>query len=152
MNEKLTWFVVPFDELTIIQLYDMLCLRSQVFVVEQNCVFLDPDKIDHSCYHVLGYQQNILMAYSRIVPIGYKFKNPSIGRVVVAKEGRKLGYGVELIVKTIQSVEKIYGKCEIEISAQLYLRKFYEDFAFIQQGEIYLEDEIEHIRMLRNFL
>ena len=152
MIEKLTWSVVPFNELTLIQLYDLLHLRSQVFVVEQNCVFLDPDLIDQTCYHVLGYQQRNLSAYSRIVPIGFGFGSPSIGRVVVAESSRKLGYGVELISKSIQSVEKFYGKCKIEISAQLYLRKFYESFGFIQQGSVYLEDGIEHVKMTRKYL
>ncbi len=152
MEDKLTWMVVPFEKLTTNQLYDVLHLRCAAFVVEQNCVFLDPDKIDKSCHHVLGYQQDTLLAYSRIVPPSLDSINPSIGRVVVAMSGRKMGYGVELISKTIHSVEKIYGKSEIEISAQTYLEKFYESFYFVKKGSVYLEDGIEHIRMTRKLL
>ena len=152
MEDKLSWIVVAFDDLTRAQLYDLLHLRSQVFVVEQNCVFLDPDQIDNACHHVLGYKNNKLMAYSRIVPMNFYFKSPSIGRVVVHREGRNLGYGVELMDKSIQSVEKFYGKIKIEIGAQFYLKKFYESFNFIQFGEFYLEDGIDHIRMIRKCL
>ncbi|KAA6434013.1 GNAT family N-acetyltransferase [Dyadobacter flavalbus] len=149
MNLKLDWRFQTFDELTNEELYQILRLRSEVFVVEQRCTFLDADNKDQKCRHLSGYLDGKLMAFSRIVPPGISYEYPSIGRIVVSAQGRKSGFGAELLNVSIEKVEQLYGKSTIRIGAQLYLKKFYESFYFVQSGAIYLEDEIEHIEMTR---
>ncbi len=152
MDQKLDWILTHFNDLTVFQLYDLLRLRSEIFVVEQNCIFLDPDNVDPQCHHFLGYKLGKLVAYSRIVPANITYEFPSIGRIVVAGLERKNKYGVELVHKSIQCVEKLYGNADIQIGAQLYLKKFYESFYFFQLGEVYMEDGIKHIKMVRKGL
>lgn len=149
MKLKLNWTLKKFDELTNEELYQLLRLRSEVFVVEQHCNFMDMDNKDQQCNHLLGTGSEGLLAYSRIVPSGLSYEFPSIGRIVVSGKGRNMGYGIELLNKSISTLEEIYGKTPIRIGAQLYLKKFYESFGFIMSGGIYLEDEIEHIEMTR---
>jgi ElaA protein len=149
MNLKLKWSLKTFDELTNHELYEILRLRNEVFVLEQNCVFLDQDNKDQQCYHLSGTDNGQLMAYTRIVPAKLSYEYPSIGRVVVSPLGRGKMYGVELMNKSIEAVEELYGRQTIQIGAQLYLKKFYESFGFQQSGEVYDEDGIEHIEMVR---
>lgn len=150
MDLKLTWSVKTFEELTNEELYQLLRLRSEVFVVEQGCNYMDMDNKDHKCTHLLGWKDGSLMAYSRIVPPGVFYQSPSIGRIVVSGKGRRMGLGIELLNFSIAQTETLYGKTVIQIGAQLYLEKFYESFGFMRTSEIYLEDRIEHIQMTRN--
>ncbi|MEQ6124450.1 GNAT family N-acetyltransferase [Pseudotenacibaculum sp. MALMAid0570] len=143
-------FVVKeFTELTAVEIYQMLRLRSEVFVVEQNCVYQDIDSKDQKAYHVLGYKNNILIAYARIFDSGDYFQLPSIGRILVQEEERKFKYGYELVAHSIQFIQNNFREKSILISAQTYLLKFYNSLGFIQQGEEYLEDGIPHMKMLR---
>lgn len=125
----------------------MLKLRSEVFVVEQDCVYQDIDGKDEKSHHLLGYEGE-LVAYTRIVPPGLSFPELSIGRVVTSPRRRKEGMGKLLMIKSIESAYALYGKCAIRIGAQLYLKKFYESLDFVQMSEVYDEDGIAHIEML----
>lgn len=149
MNHKLNWRFQTFDQLTTTELYAILRLRCEVFVLEQRCCFLDMDNKDQKCLHVSGYHNDELLAFARIVPPGLSYEFPAIGRIVVSGKGRGMGYGVELLEVCIGKLEEMYGKVPIRIGAQLYLKRFYESFGFQQSGDIYLEDEIEHIEMTR---
>lgn len=144
----ISWSFKPFDQLTQPELYAILRLRSEVFVVEQNCVFLDMDNKDEYCEHIMAWQGSLLAAYSRIVPAGISYVESSIGRIVTSPAARGSGIGRELLVKSIDCLYTLYGKCDIRIGAQYYLKNFYTSFGFVQKGEIYLEDGIEHIEML----
>ncbi len=140
----------PFTALSTNQLYAILALRNQVFIVEQDCVYQDLDQKDQQAHHVLGYINHTLVAYARIFKPGYYFKEASIGRVVVAKNVRHNNYGFRLMQEAIIAVEKYYQTKTIKISAQLYLKIFYESLGFQQIGEEYLEDGIPHIAMLKH--
>lgn len=141
--------VKKFDALTPRELYAILQLRSEVFVVEQNCVYQDMDNKDQFCFHVMCWQDNKLVAYTRLVPPGVAYPEPSIGRVITSKEVRRTGLGKTLIEKSIAEILKIYGQTPIKIGAQLYLKKFYESFDFEESGDVYDEDGIPHIPMTR---
>lgn len=141
------FLVKLFTELTISELYQILQLRSEVFVVEQDCVYQDVDGKDQKSLHVFGVKNKKIVAYTRIFKPGDYFKNASIGRVVVAQKERAYGYGHELIKASIQAVQKNYTTLEITISAQTYLKKFYQIHGFVKVGEEYLEDGIPHIEM-----
>lgn len=146
---ELTYEVKSFQELNINELYKILQLRSEVFVVEQDCVYQDIDFKDQKALHVIGYKNSKIVAYTRLFNAGDYFKNASIGRVVVDENERKFGYGHELMRISIKAVEEHYKTRDITISAQKYLTKFYESHQFKQVGEEYLEDGIPHIRMDR---
>lgn len=148
---QISWILKPYNELTLDELYALLRLRSEVFVVEQDCPFLDMDGKDDKCYHVMGLAdtQPSLVAYTRIVPPGVAYPFASIGRVVTAPHARGYGAGRQLMQRSIDAVISLYGKVPIQIGAQLYLKKFYESFGFVQIGEMYLEDGIEHIEMVK---
>ncbi|MBS1659690.1 MAG: GNAT family N-acetyltransferase [Bacteroidetes bacterium] len=144
----ITWTSKKFDELTPRELYIILRLRSEVFVVEQNCVFLDMDNKDFYCDHLMGWQGDQLVGYSRIVPAGISYVESSIGRIVSSPAARGQKVGRELVAQSIDLLYKLHGKRDIRIGAQYYLLQFYSSFGFVQKGEIYLEDGIEHIEML----
>ncbi len=144
------WSVKKFDELTPHELYAVLQLRNEVFVVEQNCVFQDADDNDQVAFHFMGWSDKKLLAYTRLLGPGITYPEASIGRVVSSPFARGSGIGKELMQKSIEAIYKIYGRQNIQIGAQLYLKKFYETFSFHQTGEVYLEDGIEHIHMLKN--
>lgn len=139
-----------FNELSIVELYELLRLRSEVFVVEQNCVYQDIDGKDEKAIHVLGYSNGILVAYSRLFAPGYYFDNASIGRVIVKADFRDKKFGHDLMKKAIETIENEFNTLAITISAQQYLKKFYESHGFVQTSEMYLEDDIPHIQMMRN--
>jgi ElaA protein len=145
----ITWIVKKFDELSLHELYALLRLRSEVFVVEQNCVFQDMDNKDQSCYHLMGWENNLLIACTRLIPPGISYEFSSIGRVVTSTSARGSGIGKLLMEKSIEEVETLFGKTPIKIGAQLYLREFYTSFGFRQTGDIYVEDGIDHIEMIR---
>jgi len=148
MSTNITFACKKFEELTPVELYAALRLRSEVFVVEQNCVFLDMDNKDQQSLHLLGWQDDLLAAYTRLLPAGVSFREISIGRVVTSPKMRKTGAGKILMQKSIETAYHFFGKNPIRIGAQLYLKQFYESFGFQQSSEIYLEDDIEHIEML----
>jgi ElaA protein len=141
--------IKKFDELTSHEIYELLRLRSEVFVVEQDCVYQDIDNKDQKAFHVLGFKEDRLIAYSRIFNSGDYFELPSIGRIVVQEEERKHKYGHYLVDTSIQYIVKNFQQTSILISAQTYLIKFYNEHDFVQQGEEYLEDGIPHVKMLR---
>ena len=145
------WRLKKFEELTPFELYAAIRLRNEVFVVEQNCVFQDADDKDQECFHLLGFKNQDLVAYTRLVPPGYIYKEPSIGRVVTSPSVRGTGAGRELMNQSIDSIYRLFGKQTIKIGAQLYLKKLYESLGFIQSGTGYLEDGIEHIYMLKKY-
>lgn len=142
------WIDKKFEDLKPGELYAILQLRSEVFVVEQNCVFLDMDNKDQVSHHLMGWQGDKLVAYSRIVPAGISYVEFSIGRIVSSPAVRGQGIGRVLVDKSIQLAYNLHGKGVIRIGAQYYLRGFYESFGFHAAGDIYLEDNIEHIEML----
>jgi len=145
-----TWVIKKFEALTPFELYRILQLRNEVFVVEQNCVFQDADNKDQSSYHLMGWDDGALVAYSRIIPAGVAHGTlPSIGRVVTSMKVRRNGTGKILMMRSIEELEKLFGKEPIQLGGQLYLKKFYESFGFIQSSDVYLEDGIEHIEMIR---
>ncbi|GAA4343838.1 GNAT family N-acetyltransferase [Flaviaesturariibacter amylovorans] len=150
------WRLKPFAELTPFELYEILWLRNEVFVVEQNCVFQDADHKDADCQHLMGWQMNEgtapggqLAAYTRLVPPGAIYTEASIGRVVTNPAARGTGAGRLLMAESIRSCTALFGEGPIRIGAQLYLKAFYESFGFAQVSEPYLEDGIPHIYMLR---
>lgn len=149
MSKLLTWEVFSFEDLDIHRLYEILHLRAQVFVFEQNCPYLDPDKKDQKATHLLGYHEGKLVAYCRLFAPNDYFEEASIGRVVVAQHCRKYGFGHQLMDKAIALTKELLSESIITISAQLYLKQFYESHGFIQISDQYLEDDIPHIRMKR---
>ncbi|HUC82417.1 MAG TPA: GNAT family N-acetyltransferase [Flavisolibacter sp.] len=146
---QMTWLLKKFADLTPFELYAALQLRSEVFVVEQNCVFLDADDKDQDAYHLLGCQQNKLVAYTRLLPAGVAYAEVSIGRVVTAPAVRRTGAGRLLMQESINKSYDLFGINPIKIGAQLYLKTFYESFGFVQTGDPYIEDGIPHIYMLK---
>jgi ElaA protein len=147
---QIEWLLKKFEELTPYQLYALLQLRSEVFVVEQNCVFLDADDKDQNAYHFMGFDTNKLVAYTRLVPPGEIYEQASIGRVVTSPLVRGSGAGKELMNKSIEAVYTLFGIQPIKIGAQLYLKQFYESLGFRQVSAMYLEDGIEHIYMIKS--
>ena len=143
-------YVKTFNQLSLDELYYLLQLRSQVFVVEQDCVYQDIDVMDKKALHVIGKKDNTIIAYSRIFKPGDYFKEASIGRVVVAENFRHLKYGHQLMVASIKAVETSFSSKKIKISAQKHLENFYNNLGFITSGEPYLEDGIPHIAMIKN--
>jgi len=145
----INWECKSFEELEILELYKILQLRNEVFVVEQNCPYQDCDGKDLKCYHLLGWENGNLAAYTRLVPPGISYPDAaSIGRVVTSPSARKKGIGKILMEKSIEQTQKLFPGSGIIISAQLYLKNFYESFSFLQSGEKYLEDDIPHIKMV----
>jgi ElaA protein len=146
---NITWYHKHFKDLTTRELYQILQLRNEVFIVEQNCPFQDLDDKDFKCFHLMGFDTDSqkIVAYTRIVPAGVSYEEASIGRVVTSTQARGGGIGRELMLKSIELLEELFGGVPIKIGAQYYLKKFYESLDFQQVGEIYLEDGIEHILM-----
>lgn len=141
------WIHKEYHDLSKDELYDLLKLRQEVFIVEQNCNYLDADNYDLNSIHLMAYKEFELVAYMRIVPAGTLYSNISFGRILVRKDLRRLGIGKELLTKGIS----LFDHNEtLVMSAQVYLVKFYEFFGFITVGEEFLEDEIPHIKMIRN--
>lgn len=141
--------IKAFNELTLTSLYEVLHLRAEVFVVEQNCPYQDVDGKDQKAMHILGYHKEQLVAYTRVFEPGYYFDNASIGRVVVKENARQYGFGKDIMKASIAFIEDTLDLSTIELSAQTYLKKFYNDLGFQEIGEGYLEDDIPHIRMIK---
>lgn len=139
-----------FQELTTKELYDLLQLRCEVFIVEQNCVYQDIDGKDEKALHVIGKKNNKIVAYTRIFKPGDYFENASIGRVVVSNLERQHKYGYDLLEASIKTIKDCFNTTTIKLSAQVYLKKFYNNLGFKEVGEEYLEDGIPHINMMKN--
>jgi ElaA protein len=144
---ELQWKIKSFENLSVNELYDILRLRSTIFVVEQNCVYLDIDGKDKVALHLFGEYERKIVAYSRLFKAGISFDNASIGRVVVDANYRDRKWGHDLMREAIAGIQSNFGESKITIGAQLYLKKFYESHGFIQTSEMYLEDDIPHIEM-----
>lgn len=141
--------VKAFQNFDLEELYKVLQLRSEVFVVEQDCVYQDIDGKDKKALHVLGYENKELVAYTRCFEPGYYFKEASIGRVIVKENFRKFKFGHQILQASIEVIESRYNTRKIKLSAQQYLTGFYESHGFLQTGEGYLEDGIPHIAMVK---
>jgi len=141
--------IKSFNELSVYDLYTYLQLRSEVFVVEQNCIYQDLDNQDQNAFHVFIHKESTLVACARIITANDKYPMISIGRVIVAKTFRNQQFGHILMKNTITAIEKQFGTQQIVLSAQAHLQNFYKKHNFAPQGEIYLEDGIPHIQMIR---
>ena len=148
---NVAWRFAPFAELAPQELHDLYRLRAAVFVVEQKCAFQDVDGADPESWHLLGYgpSPRELLAYSRLLPAGIKFPEPSIGRVITALSVRRTGLGRELMLEAVKRAEKLWPGRAIRIGAQQYLQKFYGEFGFVTVSAPYDEDGILHVEMLR---
>ncbi len=135
--------------MTALEWHRVLALRAQVFVVEQNCAYQDPDGKDVVSYHLLMESGEELVAYARLVPPGVSYAEAAIGRVVTSQTVRGKGWGKSLMEIAIAQIQKKFEVNEICISAQSYLLKFYSDLGFVAEGEEYLEDDIPHWKMRR---
>ena len=141
-----------FSSLSTIQLYELLQLRSQVFVVEQDCVYQDIDGKDQKALHILGTIKGRIVAYTRIFKPGDYLEKAAIGRVVVAADFRKRDFGKAIMQASIAAIENYFNTTDIGLSAQTYLLNFYNDLGFSALGETYLEDGIPHIYMERSLM
>ncbi len=146
--KELEWRYKSFDELEPGELYAILNLRNKVFVVEQNCVYLDTDNKDQRSYHLCGWKDGQLMAYARIIPPGIAFSEASIGRVATDPSYRRNGAGIILMRHAIDKTFSQFNVQSIKIGAQRYLLTFYSNLGFTQSGPQYLEDGIPHIEMI----
>ena len=142
--------IKTFQELTVEELHDIFQLRSEVFVVEQNCVYQDIDGKDKKALHVFGIKGKYVVAYTRCFAPGIYFNEAAIGRVVVLQSERKYGYGHDIMKASITAIKDNYHTSTIKLSAQTYLTRFYESHGFKKTGEEYLEDGIPHIEMIKN--
>ncbi|APG60785.1 GNAT family N-acetyltransferase [Christiangramia salexigens] len=142
--------VKKFADLSLQELYELLQLRSEVFVVEQDCVYQDIDGKDDEALHVLGKKNGRIVAYTRCLKPGYYFEQAAIGRVVVKQSERKFGYGHNIMKASDEAISRNYNTSHIKLSAQQYLIKFYESHGYKTQGEGYLEDGIPHIAMIKD--
>ncbi len=140
--------IKAFDDLSLGELYDILALRQEIFVVEQDCVYQDADYIDQKSYHVMGHLQGQLVAYTRIVPSGLSYEDyGSIGRVVVHKDHRGKNYGQGIMARSNSKAIELID-APIKISAQVYALSFYERLGYVAIGREYLEDGIPHKAMI----
>jgi ElaA protein len=156
----IAWRFARFEELSAREVHDILQARSAVFVVEQDCVFLDADGVDPECWHLFastpsplgegrGEGHGVLLAYCRLVPPGIKFPEPSIGRVITPAPGRGRGLGRELMARAVERASELWPGQPLRIGAQMYLEKFYGTYGFARSSEPYDEDGILHIEMIR---
>ena len=146
---QIKWFFKAFSELSIDELYTIMVLRQEVFIVEQDCPYMDADGKDQKSHHLLGYDFNgNLVAYLRLVAPGVSYQEMSFGRIVTSDNVRGSGVGKLLIEEGIKQSELLYGKVACRISAQSYLISFYQNFGFRTVGDEYLEDDIPHTEMI----
>ncbi|MGB1032971.1 MAG: GNAT family N-acetyltransferase [Flavobacteriales bacterium] len=143
------WVLKSWSDLNKDELYRLLALRVEVFVIEQDCPYQDLDGKDQVSYHFWCQdEQRKILAYVRIVPPGISYTYPAIGRVVTHEAHRKEGLGIQLMQRSMEETRKLFPNQKIKISAQQYLIKFYQKFGFETTGEGYLEDDIPHIAMI----
>jgi ElaA protein len=146
---QINYTVKAFKKLNTTELYQLLQLRSEVFVVEQNCVYQDLDNKDQNSYHLLCYVDNQLAGYARLLPAGVSYYEAAIGRVVIASQYRGIKLGKQIMETAINFCGQLFLNSPIRISAQAYLLKFYNSLGFVEIGHIYHEDGIPHIEMLK---
>lgn len=148
---NIQWQCLRFEDLTNLQLYSILQARSTVFVLEQNCPYLDADGADLNCHHLCAWTEDgKLAAYLRIVPPGLKYAEASLGRVITSNFARGTGIGKQLLTRGVEQCVALYPSHSIRIGAQQYLEKFYQSFGFVTVSDMYLEDDIPHVEMLRS--
>ena len=145
---RLVWQLKSFDDLSNEELYGLLALRSEVFVVEQACAYPDLDGKDQQSLHLMAWRDDALLAYARLLPPGLSYDTASIGRIVTCRAARSTGLGRLLLRRALTAVAEVFGQGAITISAQAHLEKFYGEFGFGRQGAPYLEDGIPHIKMI----
>jgi len=150
ISVQLEWLICSLEDMEPLELYSLLKLRADVFIIEQDCIYPDLDNKDQKALHVIGKKKGEIIAYTRVFDAGIYFEKASLGRVVVKESERKHKYGHELINKSIHAIEENFGSQPIKISAQQYLIGFYEAHNFKAFGEGYLEDGIPHIGMIRD--
>ena len=143
------WKIKAFDGLSLKELYELLALRQEVFVIEQDCPYLDADGKDFDSHHVMGYKNSQLAAYARVVKPGISYGEISIGRIVTSPTHRKTGLGKALMKECHEFINTHFGREPIRISAQCYLERFYTELGYAATGKEYLEDGIPHMEMLR---
>ncbi len=146
--DDIIWNCKKFTELSLTELYEIMKLRSEVFVVEQNCVYLDADDKDEKCHHYYAIEKGSIAAYARLLPPNVSFKEASIGRVLTAPSQRRKGLGIMLMQKCIAKTLDLYDTTVIKIGGQLYLKSFYEGLQFKQCSDVYDEDGIPHVEMI----
>jgi ElaA protein len=148
---EIQWQWAKFPDLSVKHLYEMIALREKVFVVEQECVYLDCDGKDYDSWHLLGWKSNEqqLVAYLRVLPPGLRFTELSIGRVVTSPDFRRQGIGRQLLQEGIRRIHETFGSVPIRIAAQAYLLRFYTELGFQKDSEEFLEDNIPHIEMIK---
>jgi ElaA protein len=145
---QVSWHNRTWSEITAEELYNLLKLRINVFVVEQNCPYPECDDKDKKSIHLFACDESgEVHACLRIVEAGVSYNEISIGRVATSLSSRGTGLGKELMARGIELIRERYGAIPVRISAQLYLQKFYESFGFVAEGEVYPEDDIPHIEM-----
>ncbi len=142
------WEIKGFDELTNNEMYEILKLRSEVFVIEQKCIYEDCDGKDKKSYHLFAKENGEILVYLRILEKGVSYNEISIGRVLSNKKHRGKGFGKEMMIRALDFIENNLNEKSVRISAQEYLLKFYSSFGFVKVSEGYLEDDIPHIEML----
>lgn len=144
------WKIRSFEDLSNKELYNILALRNKVFVVEQDCIYQDCDEKDLGAYHLFYCDGDKILAYLRILEKGVSFDEVSIGRVVVDEKYRGRDLGRKAMKRAIDFIYSIYGESKIRISAQVYIKDFYKSLGFEEVSNVYLEDDIPHIEMLRD--
>lgn len=145
----MTWHFKSFEELTTEELYKIIQLRIAVFVIEQNAPYQDCDGKDFVAYHIWAEENGEILAYARLLPAGISYQEPCLGRVVNQEKVRGTGVGNTLVFLSLEAMNTLFKTNSVRISGQLYLKSFYEKFGFRQVSEVYLEDDIPHIEMLR---
>ncbi len=145
----MNWQLKKFEELSVNELYSVLQLRNEVFVVEQDCVYQDLDNRDQASWHLMGWEQEKLVAYTRIMPPGMNYPEPSLGRVVSSPRIRGTGAGRQMMDQALQKAHELFGSIPVKLSAQLYLKDFYISLGFQTSSEVYQEDGIDHIEMVK---
>lgn len=149
--EKIKWSAKAFKDLSVDEYFEIIYLRTEIFVVEQDCPYQEVDEKDRQSFHLFGRTENgKLIAVTRVLPKGVSYKEISIGRVALKKDYRGKGIADELMLETFKFIESEFGKQVIRISAQEYLLNYYSKHGFNQVGEGYLEDNIPHIEMTCN--
>lgn len=148
-GQDCVWLCTHFDQLTPRTVYDILALRSAVFIVEQACAYQDADGLDDQAWHLLGYRSGELVAVARLLPPGVAVERPAIGRVATRSDARGQGLGRALMHEAVSAMQTRFPNDIIELGAQAHLVPFYRDFGFTAVGDIYLEDGIEHQKMVR---
>jgi ElaA protein len=144
--------VKRFKELSVEEIYQILKVRADVFIIEQKCIYKDIDGKDEKAIHVLGKENNETIAYTRILQNDEQYNYPSISRVVVKKQNRGEERGKKIMKETIKYIVEELKEKTIVLAAQKYLEKFYRELGFIAEGEEYLEDEIPHQKMILKIL